>query len=450
MGHANSLFYSSLTDSVSLHSRITPTTRQREFLQENWRAMADSLTARLSYMSGYPIRTWIQGSYKFGTQIKPINIHEEYDVDVGAYFCWADSGEVATPAAKQLKDWVQLAVAEYLDDCEHAKSVVVPPKERCSRLHFKKQFHIDVPAYHLDEDFDRRKLATETKGWEDSDPKAIYAWFKEKVENPERDQLRRLIRYLKAWAAVTFGPNSNARPSSLLLTVLATESFVSQAVAERSVDDEDAFCAVVIHICKRLESNPRVPNPVNAQEELNRLKPEDYDVFWKNYIKLSDAATLAADAEDEAGAALIWSEVFSYLFPLPDTETVEIVDATARGALMIVPNIQIDVVDKKSARHIATYQNEMASVMRDCTLTFTITNPEVVPAYATVEWTVRNEGPEAEQIGDLGHRQSDGRSLSNSEHTAYCGRHHMDCVIKQNGSVLAVRRIAGARQSSGA
>lgn len=440
MAQATRLFYSTSSDAITLHSRITPTQEQRTFLQENWHALAAFLTTNLQEKSGYTIKTWIQGSYKFGTLIKPLHLNEEYDVDLGAYFTWAETGN-ATPSAVQLKRWTQSALVEFHEKNEDTKSVEQPPKERCARIHYAKQFHIDVPAYHLNEDMDERILATETKRWEKSDPKAIYVWFKDKVENPDRDQLRRIIRYLKSWSVVNFLPDSGARPSSILLTVLATEAFVGLRVASLNVDDEDAFAAIVLAIGKRLAGGPAIPNPVNLDEDLNRLG-ENFDDFWIEYSKLIDAATRSADSADEAGAALIWCEVFSYVFPLPDTEGVEVVDAASSRALMLLPNIRIDVSDHASHRHLGTYQNELPSVLRDCDLKFTITNPEVVPAYATIEWTVRNEGQEAEDIGDLGHRKVTVRKITNSEHTAYVGRHYMDCLVKIAGSVLAVRRIA--------
>jgi len=164
MGQAGNLFHSSSLESASLHSRITPTQEQRSFLQVNWRAMADAVAPRLNELSGMPVKTWIQGSYKFGTLIKPLSIREEYDVDLGVYFCWDDE-ETATPAPEQLKRWVQVALTEYLDECDAAKSISTPPKERCSRLNYTKQFHIDVPSYHLHEQSDKRRLATESKGW---------------------------------------------------------------------------------------------------------------------------------------------------------------------------------------------------------------------------------------------------------------------------------------------
>lgn len=440
MGNAANLFYGQGGDRTSLHSRITPSAEQRQFLQDNWNDLADYLKSRLSELSGYPVSTWIQGSYKFGTLIKPLSKGEQYDVDLGVYFSWSKT-EGATPGPVQLKSWAQTALEEYLDECAEAKSVDTPPKERCARIVYAEQFHIDVPAYHFDADTDERRLATESNGWEDSDPKKVYVWFKEKVENPERDQLRRLIRYFKAWSVIAFDESPAARASSILLTVVASDAYVSGGVGDSNLDDEDAFCLVAETMLKRLQDDSRVPNPVNEDENLNRIPADEFEKFLEKLQNLVDVGERAAQCEDVAGAALAWADAFSYVFPLPDTEAVEVVDVASRTAVMQIPNIQIDVTDSDSRRHLGTYQNELPSVMRKCELKFTIVNPEVIPAFATIEWTVRNEGQEAERIGDLGHRLVTARMLTNTEHTAYAGRHFMDCVVKQHGVVFAVRRI---------
>lgn len=58
---------------------------------------------------------------------------------------------------------------------------------------------------------------------------------------------------------------------------------------------------------------------------------------------------------------------------------------------------------------------------------------------AEVSWMVRNEGREAENINDLGHRG--GAGLVAEERSAYRGNHFMHCTSKQYGLVIAMRRI---------
>jgi Adenylyl/Guanylyl and SMODS C-terminal sensor domain len=440
MGKASKFFDGAAEQ--TLINRITPTTEQRQFLQDQWNALAEHLKKTLAPRHGYTISTWLQGSYKFATLIKPVHLGEEYDVDVGVYFEWDDDEEDIEPTPKQLRDWIQAELLNYEKTCEELKKVVEPPKERCSRASYVKQFHIDTPVYHVNPQTDLRRLACLSNKWEHSDPKAIYKWFKEAVAADDRDQLRRVVRYLKAWAAVSFDDAKDSRPSSIFLTVSATEAY-QELWPQRllGMHDDDALIAIIKKLHDRFNDERNVENPVDRREGLNRMSSEAWDGFLPRLTVLRDIAERADDAADEASAALIWSEAFSFMMPLPETNEIEVVDETSGRAVMQLPEIQIQVFPPKATTPSATYRNEVPGVAKDCKLVFTILNPHVVPDFATVEWTVRNEGGEADARSDLGHRLVGMRLLSADEHTAYVGRHFMDCVVRVNGQAYALRRV---------
>ena len=83
--------------------------------------------------------------------------------------------------------------------------------------------------------------------------------------------------------------------------------------------------------------------------------------------------------------------------------------------------------------------NRIGPIPKNCEINFRITNPESLPANATIQWMVRNEGEEAESINDLGHKA--GTELTAFERSAYRGTHYMDCVVRQYGVVIGMRRI---------
>lgn len=439
MGQASRLFNGSADQ--TLIGRVTPTPEQREFLQNQWNDLADHLKKFLYEKHDYVISTWLQGSYKYGTLIKPVNRGEQYDVDVGVYFQWDDDVDIE-PTPKQLRDWVQHELLEYEKGCPDVQSVEVPPKERCSRAVFERQFHIDTPVYHLNPDTEVRRLACFSDKWEGSDPKAIYKWFKAATGGGDRDQLRRLVRYLKAWAAVTFDDAPDSRPTSIILTVLATEAYQS-LWAQRllGLNDDDALIAVIKTVHDRLFGEKEVTNPVDQTEDLNRMTDIGWNAFLPRLEALLDISERADGANDEPSAALIWSEAFSFLMPLPETDEVEVVDEGSGRAVMQLPEIDIEVYSRNPKQFIARHRNEVPGVAKDCDLIFTIVNPHVVPEYATVEWTVRNEGTDADVHSDLGHRRLGMKLLTADEHTAYIGRHFMDCIVRMNGQVYAARRV---------
>lgn len=439
MGQASRLFNGNAEQ--TLYSRITPTTEQREFLQTQWNALAEHLKADLA-SCGYPISTWLQGSYKYGTLIKPVHLGEEYDVDVGVYFEWDPEETEVAPTPGQLRQWVQREIHTYKETNDALKVVEEPAKERCSRAVYVKQFHIDTPTYHLNTDTEERRLACLSGKWEDSDPKALYKWFKNVVSGDDRDQLRRIIRYLKGWAAVAFVGAPESRPSSIVLTVAAAEAYEGMWLARfGGIADDDALIAVVKKLYERLNEDRKVLNPIDSDEDLNRIATEAWAPFLTRLNILHDAAISADEAEDEAGAAFAWSEALSFLMPLPEIDEVEVLETSSGRALMVLPEIQVQVFNTANEQLIATFMNEVPGVERNRKLIFTIMNPHVVPDFGVVEWTVRNDGADAEQLGDLGHAQGGIGLISTVEHTAYIGKHYMDCVVRCNGSVYAARRI---------
>lgn len=439
MGQAARLFNGAAEQ--TLLGRVTPTPEQRQFLQDQWNAMAEHLKGRLSEW-GYPISTWLQGSYKYGTLIKPVHMGEEYDVDVGIYFSWDPKETDVSPTAQQLRMWVQNELIEYKKGVAELEEIVDPPKERCSRAVYQQQFHIDTPTYHLNPATDGRQLACLSGAWEDSDPKLLYKWFRDIVGSDNHEQLRRLIRYLKGWAAVAFKEAPEARPSSILLTVTTAEAFSEMWGARFwGIADDDALIAIVGKLYERLNNDRRVSNPVDGSEDLNRISEDAWDAFLTRLAVLNDAAQTADTAEDEASAALAWEGAFSFLMPFPETDEVEVVDSSSERALMQVPDIDIEVYDRENGNLLATYRNEVPSVPKNRWLTFKISNAHVVPQYADITWTVRNDGGEADQLGDLGHIQRGIGMHSAKESTSYLGKHYMDCVIRLNGTIFAVRRV---------
>lgn len=441
MGKASRLFNGQAEQ--TLYGRVTPSPEQREFLQQQWNALADHLRLRLGE-HGYSVSTWLQGSYKYGTLIKPVRLGEQYDVDLGLYFEWEARGAQIEPTPGQLRAWVQRELLVYKVQHPELKEVSEPAKERCSRAIYEKQFHIDTPTYHLDPDTDRRRLATLSGKWEDSDPKALYKWFKAAVAESDREQLRRMIRYLKGWAAVAFDGAEAARPSSILLTVLVAQIYQAMWWDRfGGMDDDDALASIIKAMHEQFSDSRDVWNPVDEKESLNRINKDAWPAFMSRLTALKDCAENAQAAEDEFAAAAAWSEAFGHLMPLPETDEIEITDAASRSAVMQIPDVQIDVGEESEFKTaVATHRNEVPNVGKGRFLRFTILNPQIVPAMSQVEWTVRNDGAEATTLGDLGHTRGGIGLHRVEERTAYVGKQYMDMIIRCNGVVYAARRIA--------
>lgn len=445
MSNAARLFNSK--SDQTLYTRITPSADQFQTQQARWNDLADFLKSRLKDDTGYPMSTWLQGSYKFDTQIRPWESGAEFDIDLGLYFTWAGDDDEGEYDPEGFKEFVQNALLDYADDAENDSSGVEEPKERCCRIAFKPDFHIDVPCYHLDRDDDRRALATETKGWEDSDPKAIYRWFKDLHDDPaHRAQLRRLVCYLKMWAALNI-ENDNARPSSITLTVLVAEAF-DEIDHAKWYDDDDVLEKIITTIADRLDNDTEVKNPANKDENLNRLSAEANNQLRTKLRDFEDAALRANAATSEANAAEIWTEAFKQFFPMPEdldsddaelSGTAGLAKSTALVAYSFDPQIYVRAVSKDNSNYVREGTNTLGTIVKNCTIYFELRNANQLPAGASVRWTVRNRGHDAWSKNDIGHLAGGGYTAE--ECSAYNGNHAMDLTVYQWGRIIGRRRV---------
>jgi hypothetical protein len=438
MGRASSHFFdANNAERQTLLRRIIPSDDQFQDQQTRWNSLADFLMPKLHEASGYPMRSWLQGSYKFGTQVRPVHKGGEFDIDLGLYFCWEGPPDLGDYGPRLLKQMVQSALEDFAAENDDVIEVSDPPKPRCCRIRFKGDFHIDVPCYHLDVERDARALATEMDTWEFSDPKALYNWFKGLFDDATRTRVRRLIRYMKAWAALKFA-NDQDRPSSVLLTVLA-----ATAVSDRNgnlPDSEDEALQVVLRDIRSLiDGGQEILNPVDRNENLaSRLSSISWNAFVSKLEQFADTATEAIDAEDEVTACTLWSVPFEHLFPLPDADVI----AESEGhlpALRTLPEVQVTAVAKNNHNLRYADVNEIGPIPKDCTITFRVTNAHRMPLGTQFHWIVRNEGGEAEDINDLGHKAGTGPEAS--EQSAYNGTHYMDCTAVAANQIIGVRRV---------
>ena len=446
MSQSTKLFYQGASESETLHRRITPTADQFVDQKDRWNDLAEFLIERLATETGLGLRTWLQGSYKFRTQIRPWAAGAEFDIDLGLYYEWPGAPGDGVHEPEELKALVQAALQEYLADDENDAIEVTDAKERCCRIRFEGDFHIDLPCYHLDPDADARSLATETNGWEESDPKAIYEWFKNCQDDVLRKRLRRIVRYLKMWVRLR-SEDEEERPSSILLTVLAADAF--EDLDESVIDDDDTLEQLATLIADRLDEEAAVENPANITEDLNRLDANATIALIKNLRALADIGKRARQSGDIAAAAEIWAEAFDHFFPMPE-DTEEGTQALAESALQnsktalavfsFMPDVTVTAVSKTN-KHVAPIKgfNAIQSIPKECDITFRVANPQLLPAGATLKWTVRNHGPEAAAENDLGHVA--GHALEVTRGSTYNGDHSMDLSVFVGGKPVGRRRI---------
>jgi hypothetical protein len=435
------LFFSTDAEQETLNKRVRPSDDQLERLRARKDDLVAHLKSDLPLRCGVSVSTWLQGSYKLHTLIRPLS-KQDYDVDVGVYFEWGSSSTAMLMPA-ELRDELQQSLLDFATNDEHVKSVEEPAKDRCSRAYYEKHLHIDLPGYHYSTDTGQTRLATRAGAWEISDPEKMVDWFQDRLDGDERAQARRVVRYLKAWAALRFEDDREAQPSSLMLTVLAADAFADVAQGLK-VGDDEALQIVVEEVFVRLSASSVLENPVDSDQDrnLNRLGEDEFARFMDALERLRDIARDAAQADNEPDAAAIWTEAFDYLLPLPDVTGMAEADL-AKGSMVLVtaPSVRVAVSAVKGGTPRQVFTNGQVDLAyRGEWLRFSVTNRHLLPMRAEVRWVVRNIGQDAYDENDLGHSELDDGTF-HDEHAEYHGRHFMDCEVRVNGRLFALTRI---------
>lgn len=235
-------------------------------------------------------RFFTQGSWAYKTLNAPAQQGQQADLDDGAYLPMTFvTGAKPSFVSKALFTAVDAILGELAMQMEWKLD---KSKATCSRLEISAKGHIDVPLYAIpDQDFVTLEKAAAARGyhafaeaagaigrdswavlptgsvllairdgtWAESDPRPVKDWFLNQVVL-QGEQLRRVVRYLKAWRDWTW---KQGGPNSLLLMVA-----ISKVFGERDRRDDLAFLDVVRALPDEFRRG--VFNPVQPSEDLTK------------------------------------------------------------------------------------------------------------------------------------------------------------------------------------
>lgn len=157
-----------------------------------------------------------QGSYAMHTILNPLKDENNlgvYDLDDGVYFIGKSEDE------RHSVQWYHDRIYEAVDG--HT-SIKPDDNKPCITVNYGDGHHIDLPIYFMVEGDKHPLLAHKTKSWLDTDPRELLNWFNGRDEHP---QLRRIVRYLKAWCEYIRFKKEIKMPTGCSLTMLAVKKF---------------------------------------------------------------------------------------------------------------------------------------------------------------------------------------------------------------------------------
>ncbi|UZS69469.1 CBASS cGAMP synthase [Pseudomonas syringae] len=429
MGNSSALFFQQDNENT-ITARIKLSTFQLAKARECRNALLGFVKPKLSEILDMPVKHWIQGSLKNHTLIRPASKFYEFDIDVGLYLI--GQGDCSDIDAKEVKDELHETIMDFCQFNSGAK-VSDERKQRCERVSFEKSFHIDLPLYYYNSEDETVLLATEN-GWEESDPKGFQDWFDASVNIDKRVVVRRIIKYLKSWASIQ-STSMSVRPiSSMVLTILAV-NFFDEVTGS---DDEADFANVSLKIVNNILESECVLNPLNGNDILC-FDSADMDAWRSKLQDLESVCNEALQTTSQFASYYLWERVFEHSLP-PINESPVAQGSTGLPALTVPVSIQVSHYDAKEkllsievVSSIMSYKNE--------NLEFKVSNVSEYPRGSTASWIVRNQGVEAGNYNDLGHRFLINLDAETGRVCAYTGVHYMDVTVYFQGLVQGVGQV---------
>ena len=253
-----------------------------------------------------------QGSYAMHTILNPIKDEDglgAFDLDDGVYFI-GDSLE-----EREELQWYHNEVLEAVKD--HTTEGAEDTKP-CVRVNYADGHHIDLPIYFMVDGDEHPTLAHKANPWMDSDPRELLNWFNGRQEHP---QLRRIVRYLKAWADYINYTKDGKMPTGCILTMLAVEHYSAN---ER---DDVAMKNVLNSMYNSLSADdgfhcyrPTFPKDEDLFEHYKKTRKD----FFLTQLKLfSQDASRAIESKNQKDGCLKWQKYFGDRFSCSTAKDVD-------------------------------------------------------------------------------------------------------------------------------
>ena len=359
-----------------------------------------------------------QGSFIMNTIIEPLD--GEFDIDDGIYF------KVEAEPLQGINTFHRW-IFEAVDG--HTKQKPID-KQTCVRLAYARQYHLDLPIYYIIEG-QTPYLAHKGKGWIKSDPREFLKWFNSKADN--NGQLKRIVRYLKAWSDYRKGD----LPSGLVFSILAANNIVFD---ER---DDVAFYQTLLNVKSRLELNfvcyrPTTPAYENLLEDYSKTNKDYFLGQLGSFIQYAEKSLDEKTSQKDACKA--WQRHFGDdRFPFESEEFIE-----NNFHVDIRYELKIDcLVSQKGFRSHSLSQMLFSRLplLRNKKLEFYIVDCNV-PKPFQVKWKVRNVGEEAIRRDQIrGQILNDSGNHRRIESSDFHGLHFVECYIIKDNVCVARSRV---------
>ena len=264
------------------NTKITLNNDKKEGLEKSIKSIKDKIVNYFKDKKTNELQPTFagQGSFEMNTTVNPIPVYDsekeknlyKYDLDYGVYFTEKES-EDNKKEINTWHSWVYNAVDDHTNNPTNTKST-------CVRVNFADGHHIDLPIYYALND--KKELAHKSKGWIESNPVKFTEWFNEKAK--DNQQLRKIVRFLKAWKNFKETKNTNLKfPSGFALTILVVNNF----------DTDDNHDIAFLETLKKIQNSlnyrfecirPTTPKGENVFEDFSETRVNDFKNALNSFV----------------------------------------------------------------------------------------------------------------------------------------------------------------------
>lgn len=276
--------------------------------ERSYKSVGTWLDRQDSTLHIYRPTIYVQGSFRLGTAIKPVNEEGEYDVDA---VCELASFPRASKTQNELKSLVGAELRLYQERQNMKKPLI--ERHRCWTLTYSEgsQFHLDVVPSVKIANRERllryrqgNQIITESKGifitddehpyyrvaaadWSTSNPKGYSEWFLGRValrlrrmssdavmktraaveEIPEykrRTPLQSAVKFLKRHRDIMFSGDFSDAPVSVIITTLAAHAYSGEETTSTAL--YSILSNMGRFIDRDINGKYLIPNPSNLDE----------------------------------------------------------------------------------------------------------------------------------------------------------------------------------------
>lgn len=263
-------------------------------MKTSYESVKNWIEADEIFFKPYNYDVYPHGSVRILTTVKPIG-KDEFDLDIAIHL---KSNTPHTPQRiyAELKRCMELYAKKH--------GLKIEAKNRCIRLNYAGDFHMDILPGIQENAFDQNKIKVpdrELGDWVSSNPRGYGDWFMgkanlvresllEKALRAEKlpadnfkhkKPLQRAVQLIKRYRDMYFQKDDTYKTSSIILTTIAGQFYQGE---ESIFDTVDNIITTIRTKVNQPIGRLKIVNPVNAEEDFTDKwddEPEYYEAFKK-------------------------------------------------------------------------------------------------------------------------------------------------------------------------